>query len=437
MLRKNEFHPDKYHEYLEHHHHHNLWVNIVDLGLYIFGLSMVSMVVVLPAFLKRLGASAIIIGLLPAIMWIGASVPLVFTSFFAEGRLRHKPWCLIIGIPQRLPWPILGFCTIWFAESNPVLLTWIFLGCWGMTSCCYGFSAPMHGELIGKSIPPHRRGFFSGMGVLVGNGLGIFGGLYIKFVMDSGYFSYPNTYAVLFFSCTAALTLSYVFFMQNREPLLWPSRQEKTIGEYGQSLLRILRTDHQYRRFLISAAFSTSRVMGIAFFMTYAMKRFNLTDEVSGDFVMTNTAATLVGAILAGLISDRKSHKSVVVIRDLAYLAAVAFSLIAWDWRVMYLVFALAGMHIAAASVTMNNIIFQFAPQGRRPTYLALRGSLTAPFYLIFSLLGGWLVEYTSLGYKAPFIISMVLTVIGMVILVFFVRVPEETLPPAPQTESK
>ena len=39
-----------------------------------------------------------------------------------------------------------------------------------------------------------------------------------------------------------------------------------------------------------------------------------------------------------------------------------------------------------------------------------------------------------SYGYYAPFVLSIFLTVSAMVIFVFFVRVPKETLPPATQT---
>ncbi len=425
MLKKNEYHPDQYAEYLANHHRHNAAVNILDWGFYMFGMSLVSAAVVLPAFLKRLGASDIVIGLLPAVLLIGISLPQVFMSFHVEGKLRVKPWCLLMGIIQRLPWLAMGFFTLLLAESNPGLLIWLFVICYLITSLAYGFAATAHGELIGKAIPPRRRGMFMGLGTVLSNAFGIIGGLYVKLVMESGYFSYPTTYVVLLFSCSALLWISYAFFAMNREPLLWPNRTERNLRSYFRSLPRILRNDHSFRRFIIAQIFGTGRVMGMAFFMVYAVERFDLSDTVTGNFVMTSTAAALLAALFLGMLSDRFGHKMNIALSQVLFAAATLAAIFAWNWRVMYLVFALMAMSIAAQWVSERNIIYQFAPEGKRPTYLALAATLLAPFILGFSLLGGWLAEHSGWGYHAPFTAVVVLNLVSLGIIVFGVKVPE------------
>ena len=400
-------------------------VNILDLSIYMFGMSMVSMVVVLPAFLKRLGASDIVIGLLPAIFFIGMLLPQVFMSFFIEGRIRHKPWCMFIGIIQRLPWLAMGFLTLLFAKSNPNLLIGLFLVCYLITHLSYGFSAPAHGELIAKAIPPTRRGIFMGLGVVGSNALGILGGLYIKFVMKSGWFEYPNTYVVLFFSCSVVLWISYIFFAMNREPLLWPNRREKNLVSYFRSLRQILRNDHSFRRFIVSRILAASRVMSIGFFLIYAVEKFKLSDKVIGDFVIVSAAAMLLTAPLLGILSDRAGHKVNMLLCGVFLIAATVIAIFATHWRMMYAVFALLAISMAADMVSKRNIIFLFAPQGKRPTYLALVATFAAPFFLGFSLLGGWLAESSPYGYHAPFVVAVVLNLASLGILVFGVKVPK------------
>ncbi len=437
MLRKNEYHPDQYSEYLANHHQHNMVVNTLDVSLYMFGLSMVSASVVLPAFALRLGASDIVIGLLPAVMILGYSLPQVAVSFFVEGRLRHKPWCLLLGIPQRVPWLAMGVLTVLFADTRPGLLLVMFLICFFIANLSFGFSNPAWGELIAKSIPANRRGTFMALVTVLGNGLGFLGGVIVKFVMESGYFHYPNTYAVLFFSTSAVLWVSFAVFMRNREPLLWPARKEKDLASYFRSLPRILRNDRGFRRFILSSALGTSKVMGMAFFMAHALKRFDLPDAVAGNFVMTYTAAMLLTAPLLGWLGNRFGHKPNVALSFGFYAAAASLAMLAWNERLMYAVFALMAASMAAHMVGRHNIIYQFSPEGKRPTYLALAGTLTAPFVLGFALLGGYLAETSSFGYHGPFAVSVALNLGALGILVFGVKVPAPETVPAQQAAAQ
>ncbi len=219
----------------------------------------------------------------------------------------------------------------------------------------------------------------------------------------------------------------------HREPTLWPSRKEKDISAYFRSLPRILLTDHSYRRFLISNVLASSKVMGLGFFMVYGIKRFSLGDEATGGFVVASTAGTLLASPLLGMLGDRLGHKFNQVLTRVFYIGAALIAVVAWDWRVMYPVFILMAAGMAAGMVSEQNLIFHFAPQGKRPTYLALAGTLSGPFVLGFALLGGALVSIPGLDYRAPFVLSAALNLVSLGILIFGVKVPElAPLPPAP-----
>ena len=55
---------------------------------------------------------------------------------------------------------------------------------------------------------------------------------------------------------------------------------------------------------------------------------------------------------------------------------------------------------------------------GGVPTYLALRSTLMAPLRVVAPILGGFIADYT--GYNTVFLISIVMTAVGLMMLFKF-----------------
>jgi len=426
VVRKREYHPKEYAEYLDKHYRHNIVVNILDIGFFQFSMSLVSAGIILPAFALRLDASNMVIGFLPALMRIGWLLPQLFVSYFIEGLLRKKPMVLFMGIFQRLPWFLLGLFTLQFAIGSPRTLLILFIIFLSITTFAGGINATAWGDMIAKAIPRRLRGRFMGYVNLIGNALAVFGGLTVKFIMESGRFAYPANYALLFFGAFFLLAVSFYFFYLNREPILLPSPREKSFAEYFRNIPLILKKDHNFFLFICARILGLSNVMGLAFFMTYSMKRFGLNDAVTGNFVLISTIATMAASPILGLVADRKGHKNNLIISRLLYIIAVLIAMTARQWQMMYLVFVFIAMNISANMISMNNIVFEFAPEGRRPTYMGLAATLSAPFILLFSFLGGKLAGSSVFGLYLPFLVSMLFNIVSMIILAVWVKEPKK-----------
>jgi MFS family permease len=407
-------------------------VNILDVSLYIFGESMVSMVVVLPAFMLELGASNQLVALLPALYVLGARLPPVATSYFVETWPRLKPLCLATGVPMRLPWLVLGLVTLWLARGHPGVVLLVLMVCFAVSHTSFGLSSPAYGELIAKTIPPQRRGMFMGWVTLVGNALGVVGGLYVKWVMDRSGLAFPANYATLFLTASALLWISYVFFALNREPLLTPGRHHENWGAYLRSLPVVLRQDRNFCWYLVYQSLIYGYAMGSGLFMAYALKHFRLDDTVTGKFLVASTVATMVAAPVMGWLGDRYGHKLNLVIACLAHVGAAVIATLATDWRMMYAVFALTAVCIAGQWISARNYIYLFGVNGRRPTYLALANTVPAPFILAFAFVGGWLAEHLAGGYAAAFLISAGICAAAAWVLIARVRTPALAPRPVP-----
>jgi MFS family permease len=79
-------------------------------------------------------------------------------------------------------------------------------------------------------------------------------------------------------------------------------------------------------------------------------------------------------------------------------------------------------IHVCAQMIAFRNMVYELAPDGRRPSYVALASLMPAPAAVLFPVLGGWLVQHTKWGYAAPFALSVVLCVAAWIVLETKVR---------------
>jgi MFS family permease len=422
-VRKGEYAPEQYAEYLEKHYRRNLVANVLDVGFFQFSMSVVSVNVVLPAFLKTLGASNLLFSFLIAGYNICWFLPQLFMSFYVEGLYRKKPYVLVLGVFQRVPWLALGVLTLVMLPGSPEPVIIMFFLLFITAFLAGGFNSTAWAEMIAKAIPQRIRGLFMGIINLVGSGLAVAGGFMVKYVMENERFPYPQNYAILFFICFAILVVSFAAFALNREPLVPLARRETSLKAYFKSLPGILRRDRNFTLFVFSRALGYANVMGVAFYMVYAMKRFSLDDSVSGNFVLASTLATVAASAALGRFADKMGHKANLVVSQSFYMAAAAAALLAKEAWMMYFVFVFISIGLSSFMISMNNIIFEFAPESKRPTYLGLSGTISAPFILLFSFLGAKLAD---MSYKAPIGASIVLIALSTAILVFFVKEPRK-----------
>jgi len=411
-----------YEEYLANGYRFNLVVSILDVGLYFFGIHVLSAAIVLPAFMLRLGASDFLVALLPAVQLVGMRLPQVAVPFFVEGKRHLKPWILVMGTVQRLPWLLLIPLTLMLAESSPGVLLALFMLLFLAGNVGLGLSHPAWGDLIAKVIPEHLRGFMMGLNMMIGGGLGILGGFIVKYIMESSRFAYPVNYAALFLVASVIFWMSFGFFAMTREPLAPVAPRPSDLRSYFTSLADLLRRDRRLCYFLLYQVLFYSFVMGLGLFMAHAVRTFSLSDAMAGNFVLAATISLTVASPILGVVADRYGHRLVLAISALLYIAATLAAMMATSWRTMYAVFILSAVSQIAWIISMRNFVYTIAPPERRASYIALSGTIPAPFVLIFSMAGGWLSQSTPLGYNLPFGISVVLTAVALLVLVMGVR---------------
>ena len=162
QLRKREYHPNQYQDYLKGKYKYNFFINVVDVVFFKLGLILVSIEVILPAFAHTIGASNTVIAMIPAIFYLGWMFPQLFSAFHIEKLLRKKSMVLFFGIFQRVPWLLFGIATLYLVPDHLNALLVLFIITLSVVCMAGGINSPAWIDYIGKSIPLKKRGYFFG-----------------------------------------------------------------------------------------------------------------------------------------------------------------------------------------------------------------------------------------------------------------------------------
>jgi MFS family permease len=135
--------------------------------------------------------------------------------------------------------------------------------------------------------------------------------------------------------------------------------------------------------------------------------------------------------LLLGNLGDRRGHKLVLMLGAFAMALAAAAAWLASSPVWLYVAFALLGAGMAAEMVSGMNIILEFCAPEDRPTYIGLTNTLLAPAKTLAPILGGWLA--TLVGYPPMFLAALVVSVLGGLLYITWVREPRNNPQPGIQ----
>jgi MFS family permease len=404
----------------------NFTVNVLDITFFTLALSLVSRETVMPVLVSSLTDSKLAIGMIPAIFTLGYYLPQLFSANQSERLVHKKPFVAVISFfGERLPYLLIGISLYFFALDSPLIalsLLFIFLG---VHSSSAGYVTPAWFDMIAKVIPLRRRGIWSGLG----HGLGAVISIVVLYlvalpVMDTAV--YPRNFVILFLLAFAAMLVSWVNLVLNREPPSANVKQTVTATAYFRQLPGILRRDSNYARFLISRSIVQLATMASAFYIVFGTEAFSV--DASGVVVLTIVTVSSVAVmnLVWGFIGDHSGHKLVLTLAAFCLALAAVIAIAAPDQHYLAATFVLLGAYTAADNVSGLNIILEFCAPEDRPTYIGLTNTLLAPVITLAPLIGAWLA--TALGYQPMFAVSMAVSAAGGTLLLFWVREPRQPI---------
>jgi MFS family permease len=397
----------------------------LDYGLFMLGMTFSSTATMLPALAERLGAPSLIIAAFPTLALLGRSLPALFSPHLIEPLPRKLPFVLTYTLWERLPWLGLAIAVFALGESRPGLVLALLVLTLAAVSMVGGYLGPAWMELVGKTIPAAYRGRFFAAGSTFSTGTGLLGAVLAAYLLQE--YSFPLGYALCIGATFLALMASYGAMAMTREPAVRPARSALPLRSHLARLPAVLRVNRSFTWHLLGRGLAVLAMMVTGFYTVHALRSLGAAEWNVGSFTFAMLGAQSIGALGLGFLADRMGHRVSLMIGSISAAAAAALALAASDLLLYHGVFALAGVGLAAASVSAYNLVMELAGEEGRPTYIGVASAAQAPFALAAPLLGGTLAE--TAGLPAVFVAAILLNVASAGVYLLRVQDPRRVAP--------
>lgn len=418
----------KVEQFTRKHLRYNVTVGLLDGAFFGLAIGFASFSTILPLFVASMTNSATLIGLVPAIHSAGWLLPQLFTASYTARLRRYKRTVILTTIHERIPF--LGFALVAFLLPKiglqaGLILTFAFLIWQGLGG---GFTANSWTSMISKIIPPESRGTFFGTQAALANLLISGSAIGAGYLLSS--FDSPFNFMACFLIASLFFTFSWIFLALTREPADYEKVIEDNPLPFWHGAGRILKRDKNFNWFLTARILSQFATMGFAFYIVYALRRFQMDEVTAGYLTATLTIAQTVANAGMGWMGDRVGHRLMLIIGAASALLSSLFAWFAPSLPWFFPIFVLAGF--ANVSIWTNGMTMtvDFSDESERPFYIGLAQTLTAPATILAPLIGGWIAD--TQGFVSTFGWATVLSIVMMLILIFLVKEPRKSSHPIP-----
>ncbi len=351
---------------------------------------------IIPLFVSRLTGSNILIGLSSSLAGLGWFLPQVFTSNLLLTRPYRKPFYTYAAYVRVGALAILALLIYFLGRTHPGLLLGLFFMVFTAYALGGGFAGVSFMDIVGKTIPPERRGYFWGYRLFGGGILAVLSGLAVRFSLGS--FQFPNSYALLFGVGSVLVFLAVMSFISVNEPPSEVPAHPTPFLEHLRQGVRIFHADPSFRHLLSYRLSLGLWAMSQPFYVIYAKRILGVPESTAGIFLSIQVAGSIVSNLLWGRLSRSRGDRF--LLETIAGLAAVvpaivlASSAAPPNLRIFFFspAFFFAGATLSGLFIGYANLLLEIAPEDKRPQYVGFMNALVAPS-AFFPALGGAVIN--------------------------------------------
>lgn len=399
---------------------HNLVLNCAHEFFWGIGLSFHTLYAIIPLFLKQLGAPQGICLSVAGLWSILVAFPQLFTAIIGRNIKNIKRTVIGVHIFAMPPIFFAGFIFAFFAPSGPY--SWVlYYICFILYGIGIGIIIPIWTEFLNHTFSINKRGKYLGISFAWNSIGGFFGGFAVRLVLNSN-IPFPQNFGwgfLIFFTC---ILIGTILFKWYHIKLDRNNHKNRSINDFLSETKSIIKTNFNFRNYLISRMFLTANYPAISLYAVYTQNKFDFDISEAGVFVIINVIASGAGSLLSGWIGDLYGHKNSILLSFISYLMALLVALLANNMFHVYIIFLFLGLGLGAFMPSAMNLIYKFADGGDNKIYMALTDTILAPFTFLAITIVGSISEFINME-----IILMgigVFLLIGIFIMIFFVDDP-------------
>ncbi len=405
------------------HFRRNYTIGILNGFLFNAGLSFFNKTTVIPVFLAGLGAPSIVIAITSLFENLGWHLPQLFASKLVIHKPQKMPLYRIASAVRLLGLALVVGSALLVTDA-PLGALAMFVGGYGLFSIAGGFSGIVFTDVVAKTTPKERRGsYFGWRAILAG-----IAGLYIGANVVKPVFAYlgtPRSYVVVFAIGSVLIALSFLLFMQVKEPVQTGLPPKRSMKAHLTTARRLMAVNVRFRRFVVFKMLLMLWFAAVPFYMLFAKAKLGATDADMGTFISWEFAGLIVSNVFWSSISNRVGNRTVLLLTcgmaisvslcTLAYATGV-IALPMWTFGMVF--FMGAGIDSGAGNGGLNYAL-EIVPEAERATYVGLMNSLIAAALGVAGIVGSL---RDVIGYTGLFAVTLGVAVASLVLIV---RLPE------------
>ncbi len=386
---------------------------------------------VLTVFVRALGASPVVIGLLPALKNGGWLLPQLLSAGRLQALAHKLPVYRRVGAVRFGIWILIALL-VWFSGSlsNGWLLAGFLLG-YSAYSLTGGAGSVAFQEVVAKTIPTRRRGAFFGTRNFLGGLLAFFvASPIVAWVLSrNSPFAFPSNFGVLLTLSLICIGVGIVLFSSVSEPPTTDPPAPLNARRMLALMPKLLRENRDFRRYVGSRMITRLGGLADPFYILYAREVLNAPPRMIGIYLALRVLAAALSNLPWARVADRHGIRLLIILTGglivlvplWALLAAPLGGMLgptAAPW-VFGGVFLLVGLSIDGSGTAGLTYVMELAPAAERPLYMGVSNTLMG-LATFFPVLGGVLIDV--LGYMPVFSITALLALWG---LLLSIRLPE------------
>jgi hypothetical protein len=394
------------------------------------GMSLTHPSMVLSVFIRTLGGSNALIGLLPAIRFGGWFLPQFLVASWIQPKPRKVPTVVALETVRVLIYGALGALICTLGLSYPRLLLVLFFVLFTLSRLAAGTGALARMDAIGKIVSPARRtSFFAARGFW--GGAIVFGaGFLVRDLLDPAqHLTFPVNFALLFgLSCLSFLVAVLSF-----------SRVKETPGPAGQAphslkaqLARapvLLKQDPEFKRYLVARILLNTMRIAEPFYTVFALDILGAPVSMVGFYLSAMTLANILSNPLwqwaertRGTYFMVKAASLLTVLAPLLaatlpwLMRAAGFTVARYGLLPAYLftgVFLLAGSANSGRGIGLMALLLDIAPDQERASYVGLVNTALG-FVSFLPILAGAIID--RVGFEPVFFATTFLLLLGYLV---------------------
>ncbi|OGC75928.1 MAG: hypothetical protein A2145_06625 [candidate division Zixibacteria bacterium RBG_16_40_9] len=400
-------------DYAIQHFKRNFILGISNGIFFNVGLAFLSGSTVLPVFMAHLTDSKVLIGLATSIENIGWHLPQLFVAAATIHYSKQLGVYTQAAILRAIAFLGIVIAIFILGDKNHTFLLILFFVLFTFFSVSGGLAAVSFIDIVGKTIPPNKRGTYFGMRMFFGGGLAALSGILVENILRS--YAFPTNFGLLFSLALLTVILGLGSFALVKEPILSNSRPHKSLKENCSEAFSLFQTDATYKLLFLVRITIGAFSLAYPFYILYAQKTLNIEPEAAGIFLSFEMLGYLISNILWAYLSNRINNRLVLllsavcsVLPPLIALANLVFTL---PLVIYALVFFFLGATNSGLFVGFFNYLLEIAPEEKRPLYVGFIHTVIFPTYFL-STLGGVIIQLTSFNFL--FVLTLLLGLVSI-----------------------